>query len=141
VKSGPGPATPAGGGRSRSLVGRGTPDFVRPQRRTRSPTVVRNDLPRSTRAALTDALLRVHELDQEAARGLKVGQGRRFSHAVQRSVPTLKSIAALAGVSYVTVSRVVNGSEPVAPATAARVTAIVNELGYRPNGNAVTLHK
>jgi len=54
-------------------------------------------------------------------------------------MPTLKSIAALAGVSYATVSRAINGSGYVAPATAARISAIVKELGYRPNGNALTL--
>jgi LacI family transcriptional regulator len=54
-------------------------------------------------------------------------------------MPTLKSIAGLAGVSYATVSRAVNGSGYVAPATAARIAAIVRELGYRPNGNALTL--
>jgi DNA-binding LacI/PurR family transcriptional regulator len=68
-----------------------------------------------------------------------VGRGQRFTHAARRQMPTLKSIAALAGVSYATVSRAVNGSGYVAPATAARIAAIVKELGYRPNGNALTL--
>lgn len=70
---------------------------------------------------------------------LNVRGGQRFTHAARRQMPTLKSIAALAGVSYATVSRAVNGSGYVAPATAARIAVIVRELGYRPNGNALTL--
>src|SRR5207344_665131 len=86
-----------------------------------------------------EALLRVHEADAAAAAVLNVGRGQRFTHAARRQLPTLKSIAALAGASYATVSRAVNGSGYVAPATAARIAAIVKELGYRPNGNALTL--
>jgi phosphonate transport system substrate-binding protein len=102
------------------------------------PLVVRADLDEPTRQALTAAMLRVHEADPDAAQAL-LRAGLRFTLATKRATPTLKSIAALAGVSYATVSRVVNGSDYVAPATAARVRAIVDELGYRPNGNALTL--
>jgi phosphonate transport system substrate-binding protein len=105
----------------------------------RGPLVVRADLPASTRQALVEALLQVHEADAAAAGVLNVGRGQRFTHAARRQMPTLKSIASLAGVSYATVSRAVNGSGYVAPATAARIAAIVKELGYRPNGNALTL--
>jgi phosphate/phosphite/phosphonate ABC transporter binding protein len=105
----------------------------------RGPLVVRADLPAATRQALAEALLHVHEADPAAASVLNVREGQRFTHAARRQMPTLKSIAALAGVSYATVSRAVNGSGYVAPATAARIAAIVKELGYRPNGNALTL--
>lgn len=105
----------------------------------RGPLVVRADLPATVRQALAEALLHVHDADPAAARFLNVGEGQRFTHAARRQMPTLKSIAALAGVSYATVSRAVNGSGYVAPATAARIAAIVKELGYRPNGNALTL--
>ena len=105
----------------------------------RGPLVVRADLSARTRQELVEALLQVHEADPAAARVLNVGRGQRFTHATRRQMPTLKSIAALAGVSYATVSRAVNGSGYVAPATAARIAAIVKELGYRPNGNALTL--
>jgi phosphate/phosphite/phosphonate ABC transporter binding protein len=105
----------------------------------RGPLVVRADLPAVTRQALVEALLQVHEADAAAAGVLNVGRGQRFTHAARRQMPTLKSIAVLAGVSYATVSRAVNGSGYVAPATAARIAAIVKELGYRPNGNALTL--
>jgi phosphonate transport system substrate-binding protein len=105
----------------------------------RGPLVVRADLPADTRQALVEALLSIHEADPAAAASLNVTGGQRFTHAARRQMPTLKSIAALAGVSYATVSRAVNGSGYVAPATADRIAAIVKELGYRPNGNALTL--
>jgi hypothetical protein len=105
----------------------------------RGPLVVRADLSPVVRQELVEALLNVHEADPAAAGVLNVGLGQRFTHAARRQMPTLKSIAALAGVSYATVSRAVNGSGYVAPTTAARIAAIVKELGYRPNGNALTL--
>jgi DNA-binding LacI/PurR family transcriptional regulator len=46
---------------------------------------------------------------------------------------TLDDVAARCGVSYQTVSRVVNGSQFVAEKTRARVLKAINELGYRPN--------
>ena len=46
---------------------------------------------------------------------------------------TLNDVAARCGVSYQTVSRVVNGSPLVADETRARVLRAIDELGYRPN--------
>jgi LacI family transcriptional regulator len=46
---------------------------------------------------------------------------------------TLKDIADRAGVSVSTVSRVVNQSKPVDPATEKRVNEAIAKLGYRPN--------
>ncbi len=46
---------------------------------------------------------------------------------------TLKDVAARAGVSYQTVSKVLNGDMQVAPETMERIQAAVQELGYRPN--------
>jgi LacI family transcriptional regulator, gluconate utilization system Gnt-I transcriptional repressor len=48
-------------------------------------------------------------------------------------VPTLSAVAARAGVSAITVSRVVRLPELVAPETRARVEAAMRELGYVPN--------
>lgn len=45
-------------------------------------------------------------------------------------------VAKLAGVSHQTVSRVLNGSPNVRPATRERVLQAVDELGYRPNAMA-----
>jgi LacI family transcriptional regulator, gluconate utilization system Gnt-I transcriptional repressor len=48
-------------------------------------------------------------------------------------VPTLSAVAARAGVSAITVSRVVRLPELVAPETRVRVEAAMRELGYVPN--------
>jgi LacI family transcriptional regulator len=48
-------------------------------------------------------------------------------------MPTLHDVAKLAGVSTMTVSRVVNGSPAVTPETRARVEAALAETGYMPN--------
>ncbi|GAA1902491.1 LacI family DNA-binding transcriptional regulator [Streptomyces sodiiphilus] len=53
--------------------------------------------------------------------------------------PTLEAVAARAGVSRATVSRVVNGGSGVRPALVERVRVAVNELGYVPNQAARTL--
>ncbi|CAH2602152.1 LacI family DNA-binding transcriptional regulator [Rhodovastum atsumiense] len=47
--------------------------------------------------------------------------------------PTLHDVAARAGVSIATVSRVLNGSSPTRPETEARVRAAIRGLGFRPN--------
>ncbi|MGI9147876.1 MAG: LacI family DNA-binding transcriptional regulator [Chloroflexota bacterium] len=46
---------------------------------------------------------------------------------------TIKDVARRAGVSHITVSRVMNGSRLVVPSTAARVKVAARELGYAPN--------
>ncbi|WP_433338990.1 LacI family DNA-binding transcriptional regulator [Spirillospora sp. CA-294931] len=53
--------------------------------------------------------------------------------------PTLEAVAARAGVSRATVSRVVNGSSSVAPGIRAAVLRAVDELGYVPNSAARSL--
>ena len=53
-----------------------------------------------------------------------------------RSRVTIRDVAARAGVSHQTVSRVINNSERVSPETRARVKAVIEELGYRPNAIA-----
>ncbi|MCC9145337.1 MULTISPECIES: LacI family DNA-binding transcriptional regulator [unclassified Arthrobacter] len=56
-----------------------------------------------------------------------------------RSAPTLEMVAALAGVSRATVSRVVNGAQSVAPHLAESVEEAVRALNYVPNRAARTL--
>jgi LacI family transcriptional regulator len=46
---------------------------------------------------------------------------------------TIRDVAARAGVSIATVSRVLRGTTPVTPATRERVLAAVDELGFRPS--------
>lgn len=55
--------------------------------------------------------------------------------------PTLKDVAALAGVSMKTVSRVVNGERGVAPDKVASVERAVRQLDYRPNLTASSLRR
>jgi len=50
-----------------------------------------------------------------------------------RSRVTLRDVAALAGVSHQTVSRVINGAERVNPETRTRVEQAIQQLGYRRN--------
>ncbi|MEO8397824.1 MAG: LacI family DNA-binding transcriptional regulator [Chloroflexota bacterium] len=53
--------------------------------------------------------------------------------------PTLRDVAREAGVSYQTVSRVINGDLHVAVATRSRVEKTIEKLGYRPNKAAQLL--
>jgi DNA-binding LacI/PurR family transcriptional regulator len=53
--------------------------------------------------------------------------------------PNIRDVAALAGVSYQTVSRVLNGSEKIRPETKQRVLAAIEESGFRPNQAARAL--
>jgi len=53
--------------------------------------------------------------------------------------PTINNVAALAGVSKKTVSRVINGSAGISGATRARVNRAIGELGYVPNPQARAL--
>ena len=50
--------------------------------------------------------------------------------------PRLTDVAIRAGVSMKTVSNVVNGTGSASPATRARVQAVIEEIGYRPNVTA-----
>lgn len=53
--------------------------------------------------------------------------------------PTLHDVARVAGVSFKTVSNVVNDHPHVAAATRERVLKAIDELGYRPNRSARSL--
>ena len=55
--------------------------------------------------------------------------------------PTLRDVAQLAGVSFKTVSRVVNAEPGVSPVMAERVREAVAELGYRPDPAASSLRR
>jgi DNA-binding LacI/PurR family transcriptional regulator len=56
-----------------------------------------------------------------------------------RSRVTIRDVAAHAGVSHQTVSRVINGGNAVRPATQARVEQAIAELGYRPDALAQSM--
>lgn len=53
--------------------------------------------------------------------------------------PVMADVARLAGVSHQTVSRVINGSPSIRPATKQRVEQAISQLGYRPNTAARAL--
>lgn len=57
------------------------------------------------------------------------------------SRPTLKDVAAKAGVSYQTVSKVLNRRAQVSPQTEERIWKAVHELNYRPNVVAQNLRQ
>lgn len=57
-----------------------------------------------------------------------------------KKAPTIRDVAAHAGVSVAVVSRVINeGTGPVAPTTRERVVEAIDELGYRPRLDAKSL--
>lgn len=58
---------------------------------------------------------------------------------MSRSRTTIRDVAALAGVSHQTVSRVINESEQVRPATRAKVAEAIAHLGYQPNAVAQSM--
>ncbi|MBX9472482.1 LacI family DNA-binding transcriptional regulator [Microcella sp.] len=53
--------------------------------------------------------------------------------------PNIRDVARVAGVSYQTVSRVLNDSPSIRPETLQRVRDAISELGYRPNQAARAL--
>lgn len=57
----------------------------------------------------------------------------------QRNAPTINDVAHHAGVSAMTVSRVINGEQAVRPATRARVDAAIAALNYAPSPAARSL--
>jgi DNA-binding LacI/PurR family transcriptional regulator len=58
---------------------------------------------------------------------------------VPRGKANIRQVAALAGVSHQTVSRVLNGHPNIRPATRDRVLKVMEDLDYRPNSAARAL--
>jgi DNA-binding LacI/PurR family transcriptional regulator len=56
-----------------------------------------------------------------------------------RGPASIRDVAAAAGVSYQTVSRVINAHPSVRPSTRERVLAAIDELGFRRNATALAL--
>lgn len=71
------------------------------------------------------------------ARRLPKGAPKTLEGAIAK----ITDVAALAGVSPATVSRVLNGMDSVNPARAARVRAACKQLDYRPNAVARNLRR
>lgn len=106
---------------------------------SRGPIAIRPGLPYQLEKKLLSALVQLHQANLPGAT-LLIPPTQRFTPANQREM-TLKTVAELAGVSYGTVSRAINGRDRIAPATTARILRLVEELGYRPNANARSLHQ
>src|SRR5919112_3581664 len=69
------------------------------------------------------------------------GNGGGGNHAPASRRPTMREVAAVAGVSLSTVSRAINGDPKVAPDLAEKVRSAVTMLGYRRDVTATTLRR
>src|SRR5258705_9092986 len=67
--------------------------------------------------------------------------GRHDANPVDRPRPTMRDVAALAGVSLKTVSRVINAEPAVSDDLLARVHRAIDQLDYRPNLTASSLRR
>jgi len=67
--------------------------------------------------------------------------GRHDANPVDRPRPTMRDVAALAGVSLKTVSRVINAEPAVSVDLLARVERAIEQLDYRPNLTASSLRR
>lgn len=54
-------------------------------------------------------------------------------HVHEKKLPTIRDVAAAAGVSTATISKFINGAQRFSPAVEVRITAVIDELGYRSN--------
>ena len=55
---------------------------------------------------------------------------------MKKNAPTIKEIAKMLNLSLSTVSRALNNSTDISPATTKRVKDVALELGYEPNQTA-----
>ena len=70
-----------------------------------------------------------------------LSDGHRETNPVDRPRPTMRDVAALAGVSLKTVSRVINAEPAVSVDLLARVERAIEQLDYRPNLTASSLRR
>lgn len=63
---------------------------------------------------------------------MSVDPSADLSKSKKSGLPTLKDVAAVAGVSYRTVSNVVNGHRYISESTRTKVEAAIRQVGYRP---------
>src|ERR1700761_3502685 len=86
----------------------------------------------------------MHPVDDRTGRRIVPDTSRRAdrSHGSRYGTrPTMKDVAARAGVGLKTVSRVVNGEPGVTPDTERRVQEAIEALGFRRNDSARVLRK
>src|SRR3990172_4283326 len=70
-----------------------------------------------------------------------LSEGGQVPASQGRSRPTMRDVAALAGVSLKTVSRVINAEPAVSDDLLARVHRAIDQLDYRPNLTASSLRR
>ena len=58
---------------------------------------------------------------------------KRLTDCMKKNIPTIRDVAAAAGVSTATVSKYVNGAQRFSPAVEATIKAVIEQLGYRSN--------
>ena len=58
---------------------------------------------------------------------------------MKKSMPTLRDVAAAAGVSTATVSKLINGAQRFSPQVEETVRAVIAQLGYRSNPHAQSM--
>lgn len=87
------------------------------------------DSPEGSRAPAADT----------APRGAGTSTNGTLGRPVRRSAPTIRQVAAAAGVSRATASRVINGGHLVSEQARLAVEAVIAELGYTPNPVARSL--
>ncbi len=66
-------------------------------------------------------------------------EGRMVSEKPPGTKPNIRQVAAAAGVSHMTVSRVLNDHPNIKDSTRRKVLRVIEELNYRPNGAARAL--
>jgi LacI family transcriptional regulator len=71
--------------------------------------------------------------------GVSAYRKRLYPMPPNKQQPTISDVAQRAGVSIATVSRVINGTTPVAPRTAQRVKEAIKELAFIPRAAARVL--
>src|SRR5437588_4635096 len=88
---------------------------------------------------------RLRQVELATMRSVSKAQHRRSTLARvdedARSRPTMREVAALAGVSLKSVSRVINAEPAVSPELASRVHAAIERLDYRHNRAASSLRR
>jgi LacI family transcriptional regulator len=52
---------------------------------------------------------------------------------MKKKIPTIRDVAAAAGVSTATISKFINGAQRFSPAVEATIKTVIDELGYRSN--------
>jgi DNA-binding LacI/PurR family transcriptional regulator len=95
----------------------------------------------ATRTRIHTAITELRYQPSVAARALRGRQHRGHRSQTDRTAPTIRDVARLAGVCYQTVSHVLNRPDRVRPDTLHRVAAAMQALSYQANSDAQALRR